>query len=143
MRIASIISGKSVETISASASLHDLVTSLRTHHIGALVVSPDGKNIQGIVSERDVVRSMPNRMDQLISLHVSDLMTTEVHTCRPESTVSEVMTLMTEHRVRHVPVVDADGLLISIVSIGDVIKRHVEELDSERIALIEYVTISQ
>lgn len=142
MKIASIISGKHVETISASATLHDLVSTLRSHQIGALVVSPDGKRIQGIVSERDVVRAMPGKLDQLVTMHVSDIMTTDVHTCSADASVAEIMAMMTEHRVRHVPVVNSDGTLLSIVSIGDVVKRHVEELDSERIALIEYVSVS-
>jgi CBS domain-containing protein len=139
MKIGSIISGKRVETISASASIHDLVNSLNSHHVGALVVSSDGKKIDGIVSERDVVRAMPGKLDQLIGMHVRDIMTVDVHTCTPESTVSELMQMMTELRIRHVPVVDADGALISIVSIGDVVKNHVSELDSERRALRDYV----
>ena len=139
MKIGSIISGKRVETISASASIHDLVNSLNSHHVGALVVSSDGKKIDGIVSERDVVRAMPGKLDQLIGMHVRDIMTVDVHTCTPESTVSELMQMMTELRIRHVPVVDANGALISIVSIGDVVKNHVSELDSERQALKDYV----
>jgi len=139
MKIGSIISGKRVETISASASIHDLVNSLNSHHVGALVVSSDGKKIDGIVSERDVVRAMPGKLDQLIGMHVRDIMTVDVHTCTPESTVSELMQMMTELRIRHVPVVDADGALISIVSIGDVVKNHVSELDAERRALRDYV----
>jgi len=139
MKIGSIISGKRVETISASASVHDLVNSLNSHHVGALVVSSDGKKIDGIVSERDVVRAMPGKLDQLIDMHVRDIMTVDVHTCTTESTVSELMQMMTELRIRHVPVVDADGALISIVSIGDVVKNHVSELDSERRALRDYV----
>jgi CBS domain-containing protein len=139
MKIGSIISGKRVETISASASIHDLVNSLNSHHVGALVVSSDGKKIDGIVSERDVVRAMPGKLDQLIGMHVRDIMTVDVHTCTTDSTVSELMQMMTELRIRHVPVVDADGALISIVSIGDVVKNHVSELDSERRALRDYV----
>ena len=139
MKIGSIISGKRVETISASASIHDLVNSLNSHHVGALVVSSDGKKIDGIVSERDVVRAMPGKLDQLIGMHVRDIMTVDVHTCTPDSTVSELMQMMTELRIRHVPVVDANGALISIVSIGDVVKNHVSELDSERRALRDYV----
>ncbi len=142
MKIASIISGKHPETISASATLHDLVSALRNHHIGALVVSPDGKHIQGIVSERDVVRAMPNRLDQLMNMHVSDIMTSDVHTCTPDASVAEIMTMMTALRVRHVPVVNSDGTLLSIVSIGDVVKRHVDELDTERIALLQYVSVA-
>jgi CBS domain-containing protein len=139
MKIRSIISGKRVETISASASVHDLVNSLNSHHVGALVVSNDGKKIDGIVSERDVVRAMPGKLDQLGTMHVRDIMTVDVHTCTPDSTIAELMTMMTELRIRHVPVVDDSGLLVSIVSIGDVVKNHVSELDSERQALRDYV----
>ena len=113
MKISSIISGKRVETISASASIHDLVNTLNSHHIGALVVSSDGKRIDGIVSERDVVRAMPGKLDQLIGMHVRDIMTVEVHTCTPDTTVAELMKMMTEHRIRHVPVVDAEGALLA------------------------------
>jgi len=139
MKVSAIISGKRVETISASASIHDLVNSLNSHHVGALVVSSDGKKIDGIVSERDVVRAMPGKLDQLIGMHVRDIMTVDVHTCTADSTIAELMKMMTELRIRHVPVVDAAGSLISIVSIGDVVKNHVSELDSERQALRDYV----
>ena len=140
MKVSAIISGKRVETISASASIHDLVNSLNSHHVGALVVSSDGKKIDGIVSERDVVRAMPGKLDQLIGMHVRDIMTVDVHTCTADSTIAELMKMMTELRIRHVPVVDAAGSLISIVSIGDVVKNHMSELDSERQALKDYVT---
>jgi CBS domain-containing protein len=140
MKVSAIISGKRVETISASASIHDLVNSLNSHHVGALVVSSDGKKIDGIVSERDVVRAMPGKLDQLIGMHVRDIMTVDVYTCTADSTIAELMKMMTELRIRHVPVVDAAGSLISIVSIGDVVKNHVSELDSERQALKDYVT---
>jgi CBS domain-containing protein len=139
MKVSSIIKGKRVETISASASIHDLVNSLNTHHIGALVVSSDGKRIDGIVSERDVVRAMPGKLDQLVGMHVRDIMTVEVHTCTPDSTIAELMKMMTELRIRHVPVVENDGTLISLVSIGDVVKNYVGELSSESQALRDYV----
>ena len=139
MKISSIISGKRVETISASASIHDVVNTLNSHHIGALVVSSDGKRIDGIVSERDVVRAMPGKLDQLIGMHVRDIMTVEVHTCTPDTTVAELMKMMTEHRIRHVPVVDGEGALICIVSIGDVVKNRVGEMESENQALRDYV----
>ena len=139
MKVSSIIKGKRVETISASASIHDLVNSLNTHHIGALVVSSDGKRIDGIVSERDVVRAMPGKLDQLVGMHVRDIMTVDVHTCTPDSTIAELMKMMTELRIRHVPVVESDGALISLVSIGDVVKNYVSELSSESQALRDYV----
>jgi CBS domain-containing protein len=140
MKVSTIIAGKKVETISASASVHDLVNSLNSHHVGALVVSGDGKKIDGIVSERDVVRAMPGKLDQLVGMHVRDIMTVDVHTCTPNSTIAELMTMMTELRIRHVPIVDESGLLLSIVSIGDVVKNHVSEIDSERQALKDYVS---
>ena len=140
MKIVPLISGKKVAVISPSASVHDLVSSLNTHHVGALVVSADGKKIDGIVSERDVVRAMPGKLDQLVDMHVRDLMTVDVITSKPDATVAELMTLMTERRIRHIPVVDEKGELLSIVSIGDVVKAHITELDDERRALREYVT---
>jgi CBS domain-containing protein len=139
MKIAALISGKKVETISSSASVHDLVNSLNTHHVGALVVSPDGKKIEGIVSERDVVRAMPGKMDQLIGMRVRDLMTVDVITCTQNSTVAELMTVMTERRIRHIPVLSESGELLSIVSIGDVVKAHITEIENERKALADYV----
>ena len=139
MKIAALISGKKVETISSSASVHDLVNSLNTHHVGALVVSPDGKKIDGIVSERDVVRVMPGKLDQLIGMRVRDLMTVEVITCTQNSTVAELMTVMTERRIRHIPVLSESGELLSIVSIGDVVKAHITEIENERKALADYV----
>ena len=139
MKVSTIILGKRVETISSSASIHDLVNSLNSHHIGALVVSSDGNKIEGIVSERDVVRAMPGKLDQLIGMHVRDIMTVQVHTCTPETTIAELMKMMTELRIRHVPVVDENGSLLSIVSIGDVVKNYISELDSERQALRDYV----
>lgn len=139
MKVASLVIGKRVETISASATLHDLVNALNVHHVGALVVSPDGKKIEGIVSERDVVRAMPGNLNELTNVQVRDLMTSEVITCSTNSTVAELMNVMTERRIRHVPVVDESGNLLSIISIGDVVKAHINELDVERKALSDYV----
>ena len=139
MKVASLVIGKRVETISASATLHDLVNALNAHHVGALVVSPDGKKIEGIVSERDVVRVMPGRLNDLADVRVRELMTADVITCTPDSTVASLMTVMTERRIRHVPVVDESGNLLSIISIGDVVKAHINELDVERKALSDYV----
>jgi CBS domain-containing protein len=140
MKISALIAGKRVETISPVASVHDLVNSLNVHQIGALVVSADGKRIEGIVSERDVVRAMPGKLDQLIGMHVRDLMTVEVVTCKADATVANLMQTMTDRRIRHIPVVNDDGHVISIVSIGDVVKAHISELDTERKALSDYVT---
>ena len=139
VKVASLVIGKRVETISVSATLHDLVNALNIHHVGALVVSPDGKKIEGIVSERDVVRAMPGRLNELDDIRVRELMTADVITCTPDSSVASLMTVMTERRIRHVPVVDESGNLLSIISIGDVVKAHINELDVERKALSDYV----
>ena len=142
MKVSTIIAGKKVETISASASVHDLVNSLNSHHVGALVVSGDGKKIDGIVSERDVVRAMPGKIDQLEYLHVRDIMTVNVHTCTPDATVAEIMAMMTQQRIRHVPVVDSENKLLSVISIGDVVKHYLNEISVENQALKQYVSSS-
>jgi CBS domain-containing protein len=140
MKVQTLIANKRVYTISANDRVKHLVESLNTFHIGAMVVSLDGKVIDGIVSERDIVRAMPGKLDMMEELHVRDIMTVGVHTCTSDATVSEVMELMTKQRIRHVPVVDADGNLLSIVSIGDVVKHHVNEISIENEALKQYVS---
>jgi CBS domain-containing protein len=140
MKIQTLIADKRVHTISANDKVKHLVESLNNFHIGAMVVSLDGKVIDGIVSERDIVRAMPGKLDMMEELHVRDIMTVGVHTCTSDATVSEVMELMTKQRIRHVPVVDADGNLLSIVSIGDVVKHHVNEISVENEALKQYVS---
>jgi CBS domain-containing protein len=140
MKIQTLIADKRVHTISAHDTVKRLVESLNTFHIGAMVVSFDGKSIDGIVSERDIVRAMPGKLDMIEDLYVRDIMTVGVHTCTSDATVSEVMELMTKQRIRHVPVVDADGNLLSIVSIGDVVKHHVNEISVENQALKQYVS---
>jgi len=140
MKVQTLIANKRVYTISANDRVKHLVESLNTFHIGAMVVSLDGKVIDGIVSERDIVRAMPGKLDMMEDLHVRDIMTVNVHTCTSDATVSEVMELMTKQRIRHVPVVDADGNLLSIVSIGDVVKHHVNEILVENEALKQYVS---
>lgn len=139
MKISSLISGKSVATISGGANLYDLVCSLRDHQVGALVVSDDGRKVQGIVSERDVVRILPNRFEELKEVRVRDIMTESVTTCTIDTSVEELMKLMTELRIRHVPVVDSTNELISIVSIGDIVKARISEIDTERESLQNYI----
>jgi CBS domain-containing protein len=143
VKIQEIIKGKRVEVILPSANIQELVTILNTHHVGALVVSRDGKKIDGIVSERDVVRAMPGQLNDLVNMHVLDIMTEQVHTCTVDATVAELMTMMTDLRIRHIPVVELDGTLLSIISIGDVVKHYVSELDFERKVLQEYVETSR
>lgn len=139
VKIQSLIENKSVRTITPQDSVKHLVECLNTFHIGALVVSSNGKSIDGIVSERDVVRALPGKFDMIEDLYVRDIMTVDVDTCTPDSTVAEMMELMTSKRIRHVPVLDERGDLISILSIGDVVKHHVNEILLEIQALKDYV----
>ncbi len=106
--------------------------------IGALVVSSDGRRIDGIVSERDVARGLHDRGAGLLADPVATVMTAEVHTCTPHASVHDLARTMTDHRVRHVPVVE-DGALVGIVSIGDVVKERLDELEEERRQLVDYI----
>jgi CBS domain-containing protein len=141
MQLSTIIAAKGqfVATIQPDASVAELVAMLAEHRVGALVVSADGRTITGIVSERDVVRALTQGADAL-ELPVASIMTTHVFCAPPESHVDELMHVMTEKRVRHIPVTDPDGVLLGIVSIGDVVKSRLGELEGERAALLEYIT---
>jgi CBS domain-containing protein len=140
MRIADVLRGKggAVVTIKPDATVAELVAGLADHNIGAMVVAgPDG--IQGIVSERDVVRQLHTHGASVLSRPVEKIMTSVVSTCSKEDTVDSLTLLMTENRVRHVPVLE-DGKLIGIVSIGDVVKTRMQELESEHEQLQSYIT---
>jgi CBS domain-containing protein len=130
--------GVDVATVEASASIRTALALLAQHGVGALVVSADGRSIDGIVSERDVVRALHERGAALLAEPVSSVMTADVHTCLPGAGVEELARTMTDHRVRHVPVVDG-GRLVGIVSIGDVVKARLDELESERAQLVDYI----
>jgi CBS domain-containing protein len=131
--------GPDVATIDGSASVRAALALLAERGVGALVVSADGRRVDGIVSERDVARALHERGAGLLTDPVSSLMTAEVHTCPPGARVTDLAQTMTDHRVRHVPVVDDDGLLLGIVSIGDVVKARLDELEAERKQLVDYI----
>jgi CBS domain-containing protein len=140
MRIADVLRGKggAVVTINPDATVAELLAGLAEHNIGAMVVAgPDG--IEGIVSERDVVRQLHTHGASVLSRPVEKIMTSVVSTCTKEDTVDSLTLLMTENRVRHVPVLE-DGKLIGIVSIGDVVKTRMQELESEHEQLQSYIT---
>jgi CBS domain-containing protein len=140
MRINDVLAGKAgreVVTVRPDATVRDLLGMLAEHNIGALVVSTDGSTVEGIVSERDVVRHL-HRDEAILDSPVSAIMSSEVRSCEGGSTVDEVMALMTERRIRHVPVVRG-GTLTGIVSIGDVVKSRMGELEFERDQLDSYV----
>ncbi|NQW05979.1 MAG: CBS domain-containing protein [SAR202 cluster bacterium] len=139
MQISSLLAGKKVQTIDPDATIEVLSQALSVLKIGALVVSNNGKKIMGIVSERDIVQALAIHIHDIDKIYVRDIMTVNVMTCTKDSTIAELMALMTDKRIRHVPVVDVEGELLSIISIGDVVKSYVSEIDLERSALINYI----
>src|ERR1700712_2568473 len=141
MQVKDVLShkGADVATIARTASVADLVASLAAHGVGALVVSDDGQSIDGIASERDVVRALHRLGVGLLDMRVGEIMTTPVQTCLPGDEVRDVARTMTDRRFRHMPVT-VEGLLAGIVSIGDLVKGRVDELETEHDQLVEYIS---
>ena len=141
MRISDVlrVKGDQVLTVTPETLVERLLAVLAEHRIGAVVVSRDGSSVDGIVSERDIVRALANRGASILTEPVTAIYTTEVRTIAPEASLEEVERLMTERRFRHVPVV-VDGSLHGIVSIGDVVKNRIDELETERSTLADYIT---
>jgi CBS domain-containing protein len=140
MKISDVIKAKpshDVITITPDASVRDLLALLAEHNIGAVIVSGDGTAVDGIVSERDVVRKLHGH-DEVLAAPVSQIMTAVVQTCEPGQDVDSLMATMTELRIRHVPVID-NGQLVGVVSIGDVVKTRIDRLEFERDQLDSYV----
>ena len=131
--------GSEVATVPRTATVGDAVAELARHRVGALVVSPGDGTIEGIVSERDVVRCLSDLRGDALAQPVSSVMSASVHLCSPDDTVDSIMSLMTIERIRHVPVV-RDGRLAGIISIGDVVKSRIGELEKDRNELLEYIT---
>lgn len=134
--------GQDVVTVTGETEVRQLLALLAQHGIGAVVVSQDGKSPDGIVSERDVVRALAERGDAVLSEPVSAICSTEVSTVAPDTQIEALMRLMTDKRIRHVPVL-VDGELQGIVSIGDVVKYRITELESERSALTDYIATAR
>ena len=141
MRISDVlrVKGGQVVTVTPDTKVRRLLAVLAEHGIGAAVVSHDGTSVDGIVSERDIVRALALRGAAVMSEPVTAIYTAEVHTVTPQTPLEEIMRLMTEHRMRHAPVV-VSGRLLGIVSIGDVVKNRIDELETERTALTDYIT---
>jgi len=139
MRIAEVLrkKGSDVATISPDATVTELLAVLAERNVGALVVV-DNERIVGIVSERDVVRRAHERGAAILSAKVAEIMTTDVATCDPAETVDHLTVLMTQRRIRHVPVID-NGRLCGIVSIGDVVKNRMDELEEAQKQLQAYI----
>ncbi|HSN43458.1 MAG TPA: CBS domain-containing protein [Propionibacteriaceae bacterium] len=132
------VKGDQVVTISSDATVGQLVALLAEKGIGAVVVSDDGQSVTGIVSERDVVLHLGSEGGAVLDGPVSGIMTTDVHTCSLGDDIEALAAQMTEHRVRHLPVV-VNGHLHSIISIGDVVKSHISQLRDERDHLVGYL----
>jgi len=130
--------GNAVATVPSETTVAAAIRELRTRGIGALVVSDDGRTAAGILSERDVVHALAEHGAALLTMPVERLMTRRVVTCRPEDTVSELMARMTERRFRHLPVVK-NGALCGIVSIGDLVKSRIEEVEFEADSLRHFI----
>lgn len=140
MRVSDVLAhkGHDVVTIRPDATCRDLLALLARHNIGAVVVSSDGLTVAGIVSERDVVRRLNDLGAAVLDAPVSRIATSQVRTCGPEDPLDELRETMTLRRFRHIPVV-SQGRLIGIVSIGDVVKSTIDQLQDERQHLIDYL----
>lgn len=141
MRISDIlrVKGDRVITVPPEADVTELLGVLAEHGIGAVIVSRTGTTVDGIASERDVVRAMAARGASVLTEPVSTIATVKVHSVAPDAAVDDVERLMTERRFRHVPVIDG-GTLLGVVSIGDVVKHRIDELELERRSLEGYIT---
>ena len=141
MKIREVIAGKAIQdvvTIRPDATVRELLALLAQHNIGAAVVSgDDGATVDGIVSERDVVRRL-NGNDAGLGDTVAQIMTSDVQTCEPSSSLDEVRKTMTEGRFRHLPVVE-HGRLVGVISIGDIVKAYIDQVEFERDQLDSYV----
>jgi CBS domain-containing protein len=140
MRVKDVLrqKGHGVITIRPDAPCRELLAVLAEHNIGAVVVSPDGVTVGAIVSERDVVRRLNDRGDAVLDGPVRDIAVWPVETCGPDDRVEDLRETMTERRIRHLPVL-RDGRLVGIVSIGDVVKSTISQLEFEKQNLIDYV----
>lgn len=133
--------GAKVITITPETTVGEAARTLKKAGIGAVMISNDGSDVQGILSERDIVSALgePTKRTGLLEKPVSSLMTRDVLTCAPEDAVQDCMALMSQRRVRHLPVVQ-EGKMVGLISIGDVVKNRLEELESEAGFLRELIT---
>ena len=140
MKVQAMLSakGNEVATTLPENVISTVIRKLKLEGVGALVVSEDGDHVVGIISERDVVRGLAEHGAELLDMQVADLMTRNVKTCSPEDDLKHVMTEMTRSRIRHLPVTE-EGRLCGIVSIGDVVKTRLDELETETSALRDYI----
>jgi CBS domain-containing protein len=141
MQISQLLDGKGafVATVRPDTSINAVIKELAERGIGSLVVSDDGNAIVGIVSERDVVAAISRFTAAILDEPVRTIMSTTVQTCRSDDSVDALMATMTDQRIRHIPVVD-EGRLVGIVSIGDLVKARMDELERDRDALEHFIS---
>ncbi len=132
------VKGDEVVTARPDDSTGAVVARLTECRIGAVVVTADGRHIDGVLSERDIVRALAEQGAAVLDLPASELMTTDVVTCEPGTTVDQLMSIMTSRRIRHIPVV-VDGRLAGLVSIGDVVRDRIADLEQETEVLHDYI----
>ena len=130
--------GSDIASVDETATVAEALGELRRWNVGALVVSRDGEPLVGIISERDIVRALADVGGDALDQHVAELMTVDVVTVDRHAPLEKLMLVMTERRIRHVPVVE-DGQLVGVISIGDVVKRRVEELETEKAQISDYI----
>jgi CBS domain-containing protein len=132
MSVADILKGKgtAVMTVRPNETIGGLAQRLRLAGVGAMIVSRDGQSLDGIITERDITYALAGHLDGLPEMHVSDLMTGTVVTCSPQDSIANVARIMTARRIRHLPVKEA-GRLVGIISIGDVLKHRLTEIELE------------
>lgn len=140
MNVAAILKlkGSSVVTVTPEAPVSEVIRVLASARIGAVVISSDRRRVKGILSERDIVNALAGRGTAILEMKASDLMTSKVTTCLLDDEIAELMSVMTEKRIRHVPVL-CNNELCGIISIGDVVKWRVGEIEQEANALRAYV----
>jgi CBS domain-containing protein len=131
--------GAEVVTIAEDATVGEAARTLAKHGIGALVIASDDRDVRGILSERDIVRGLATKGLEVLDAPVGGLMTTVVATCSPDDGLDSLMATMTDQRVRHLPVVDDEAHLAGIISIGDVVKHRLDELQVEAQTLHDYI----
>lgn len=141
MNVGNILSAKNTQpvTLIETSNIAEALAILYQHNIGALIVTDNIGQVSGIVSERDIVRRLHDTGTDVLNHPVAACMTANPFHCTPEATVAEVMQVMTHRRVRHMPVIGANGKLVGVISIGDVVKRKIEEAEEETEALREYI----
>jgi len=140
MTVATLLNekGSSVVTAKAEVSLADIANLLSENRIGAVVIVDDQRHPEGIVSERDIVRAVAEEGASALVRKAGDIMIRKLVTCTPEDTTYEIMNLMTRHRIRHLPIV-VDGRLSGIISIGDVVKSRIAEIELEANEMKRYI----